>query len=164
MPSPRPKPTKLKILEGNRGKRALNRHEPEPALGIPNPPDWFDADSRSIWDRIVPELDRLGLLTVVDGAALEGACSAYATAVQCRRILQRDGLVCQVGNQGYRQQRPEVSIEQKAWAQFRAFCIEFGLTPASRTRLSVSGKQEADPLKLAMGKSSTSETQCSSVQ
>lgn len=152
MPGRRPKPTRLKILEGNRakvGRAKLERaEEPRPTLGIPQPPTWLDTEARAMWDRLTPGLDRLGLLTVIDGAALEGACSAYSVAVECRKVLQRDGLVMEVGDQGYRQQRPEVAIELKSWAQFRAFCVEFGLTPAARSRLAVSGerKRESDPI------------------
>ncbi len=140
MPGPPRKPRKIIAIEGNRGHRKktyLQAPEPEPTRGIPTPPEWFDPIALEIWNRLTPELDRLGLITVVDGPALEGACVAYSRAVACGKVLERDGLVAEVGDQGYRQQRPEVSIEQKSWAQYRAFCTEFGLTAAARSRLSV---------------------------
>lgn len=142
MTGPRKRPTKLKILLGNPGHQKINQNEPEPRLGAPGPPIWLDADARDCWWKIVPELDRLGLLTLIDGGALEGACVAYSRAVAAGRILDAEGLTMEIGPTHYKQQRPEVSIEQKSWSQFRMFCQEFGLTPAARTRLSVSPKQD----------------------
>ena len=37
----KPKPTALKKLEGNPGKRKLNTKEPIPAKGMPNCPEWL---------------------------------------------------------------------------------------------------------------------------
>ena len=46
MASPKPKPTKLKILEGNPGKRPLNLNEPKPKQVVPKCPDWLMDDAR----------------------------------------------------------------------------------------------------------------------
>lgn len=37
----KPKPTEVKKLEGNPGKRKLNTKEPIPAKGMPNCPEWL---------------------------------------------------------------------------------------------------------------------------
>ena len=37
----KPKPTAVKKLEGNPGKRKLNKKEPVPAKGMPECPDWL---------------------------------------------------------------------------------------------------------------------------
>ena len=37
----KPKPTAVKKLEGNPGKRKLNMKEPVPAKGMPTCPDWL---------------------------------------------------------------------------------------------------------------------------
>ena len=62
---PKPAPTALKKLAGNPGKRALNTREPQPESGAPPCPDWMPAEGRAQWGRVVPELDRLKLLTKV---------------------------------------------------------------------------------------------------
>jgi P27 family predicted phage terminase small subunit len=95
------------------------------------------------WRRIVPELERLGLLTLVDRAALAGYCQAWGRAVAAEKVLAEKGMVKETPN-GYLQQRPEVSIAFKAWQAVRAFASEFGLTPSARSRLSVA-KPEEDP-------------------
>ena len=48
----KPKPTALKKLEGNPGKRKLNMKEPVPAKGVPDCPKWLlpeaKADGRDV--------------------------------------------------------------------------------------------------------------------
>ena len=58
----RPKPTKLKIVEGNLGKRPLPKDEPEfePAVA-PEPPDHLGAVAAKHWRTLAGELHLLGL-------------------------------------------------------------------------------------------------------
>lgn len=44
-----------------------------------------------------------------------------------------------VGDNGYEQQRPEVSIANKAQTELRAWAKELGLTPAARQRMKEAG-------------------------
>lgn len=127
-------PTALKILEGNKGKRPI-KPEPMPQKGVPQMPAHFTGDAARMWANVAPELDRLGLLTVVDGAALEAICTAYARAVKADRVIEEKGLTFAINGMEY--QRPEIAISSNAWKQVRSFCTEFGLTPASRGKLAV---------------------------
>ena len=45
MPGPPPKPTKLKLLAGNPGKRPLNENEPEPEAVAPSVPAHLDDEA-----------------------------------------------------------------------------------------------------------------------
>lgn len=87
-----------------------------------------------MWNDLVPELERLGLLTVVDGAALAGLCQVWKDYVECTRFIKKHGRTFTTES-GYVVPRPEVAIAQKALQAVKAFCAEFGLTPSSRTRL-----------------------------
>ena len=49
----KPKPTVLKLLDGNPGKRTINDREPTAAGGIPELPDWLDDEAKAEWYRIV---------------------------------------------------------------------------------------------------------------
>jgi P27 family predicted phage terminase small subunit len=131
----KPKPTQLRIIEGNPGHRPLQKNEPKPTPVAPTRPDWLDPEAKREWGRIVPELERLGLLTLVDRGALAAYCQAWGRAVQAEKVLA-GGLTFTTPN-GYVQQRPEVAIAQKSWQLVRAFAAEFGLTPSARSRLSV---------------------------
>lgn len=46
----KPKPTALKKLEGNPGKRKLNTKEPIPAKGMLNCPEWLLPEAKKEWE------------------------------------------------------------------------------------------------------------------
>lgn len=48
----KPKPTALKELEGNPGKRKLNKKEPMPGKGMPDCPKWLLPDAQEEWKRL----------------------------------------------------------------------------------------------------------------
>ncbi len=147
---PMPAPTKLKIVRGNPGKRALNQREPEPTIGTPGKPEWLKPLAVAEWDRVVPELERLGLLTVVDGPSLAAYCQAFAEFADAQEFLNENGATYVLrdkdGEVKSVQQFPQVAIARNAAHSMRMFASEFGLTPASRSRLSTPApKEEADP-------------------
>ena len=43
---PPPKPTALRLLQGNPGKRRLNDAEPKPKQSLPRCPDWLPANAK----------------------------------------------------------------------------------------------------------------------
>lgn len=135
---PRPDPTVLRILKGNPGKRPPHKREPKPKLvtAAPKCPGWMPPAGRAEWKRVVPELLRLGLLSIVDLAALQGYCAAYARALEADKLVKSMGLTIATKT-GFFVQNPAVSISRLAWHAVRQFASEFGLTPSARTRLQV---------------------------
>lgn len=150
---PAPKPTALKTLAGNPGKRPLNTREPRPTAQPPRCPSWLALAAKREWRRVVPELERLGLLTLIDMAALAAYCQSYARWQQAEMALAAGGLSVELtridhdGNEVVYaiQSRPEVAVSQKERQLMKAFLAEFGLTPASRGRLSLPETPVADP-------------------
>ena len=67
----KPKPTAIKKLEGNPGKRKLNTKEPIPAKGMPECPQWLLAEAKKEWERLADLMNQMGVLTEVDMAASE---------------------------------------------------------------------------------------------
>ena len=157
---PNKKPTALKVLEGNPGKRPLPQNEPKPApvVKVPKPPSWMNSDGKRAWKRLAPELERLGLLTVADLETFAAACQAYGIWVECERFFKKkDPETKKVYGRTYEYTnkageanevaRPEVKIGQKALDQFKGLMSEFGLSPASRTRIEVKPPEEGqDPM------------------
>lgn len=143
-----PKPTALKVLAGNPGKRKLNTNEPKPKLTKgQRPPAHLSDDAKRHWLKLVPELERLGLLSVVDVGMLEMGCTAYSDWKEAVADMEENGKVQNIVREDgsvYRQQAPEVSIAKQAWEQYKGFCSEFGLSPGSRTRLRVAGEDRKD--------------------
>ncbi len=74
----KPKPTALKKLEGNPGKRKLNTKEPVPEKGMPDCPKWLLPEAREEWKRLCQKLSEMGVLTEIDMAAFAAYCQSYA--------------------------------------------------------------------------------------
>lgn len=134
----KPKPTRLKVLNGNPGQRPLNKAEPMPKRGRPVCPSWLDKAAKAKWRKLVPELDRLGLLTLVDGDALAAYCQAWAEFQWATQTLRKEGRVFATAT-GYLAPHPAVAQQRSAWAAIKAFAALFGLDPSSRSRLQVPG-------------------------
>lgn len=136
----KPKPTALKELEGNPGKRQLNEREPKPKMKAPTCPKWLDNDAKKEWRRLAKQMEQLGILTEVDMAAFAGYCQAYSRWKEAEEFISKHGAIVKTPS-GYWQQVPQVSIAQKYMKQMSRFCEQFGLTPASRSRIVSDVKQ-----------------------
>lgn len=135
-PGTRPKPTKVKLLEGNRGRRKIGEGEPEPAPGRPTCPPHLSASAKAEWKRIVPELEKMGLLTKVDRSALAAYCNAYGEWKDTCELLKGKSPIIKT-EAGNIIQNPLVGIAHKASELMYKFLVEFGMTPSSRTRINV---------------------------
>lgn len=142
----RPLPTKMKVQAISH--RRLNESEPQPTPGAPDPPEWLSPAARAEWDRVRPELERMGLVTRVDMAALAGYCTAYAHWQEAEAFIQAHGLTLAIrDDKGVLKAVlpvPEVGISLKMLDKIRQFAGEFGFTPSARSRIEVppSGNKE----------------------
>lgn len=137
----KPKPTALKILEGNPGKRPLNENEPVPPKGPIKCPSWLLPEAKKEWKRLAPALDAMGILTMTDEKAFAGYCQAYARWKEAEEFITQHGSIFKTPS-GYVQQVPQVSIAQQNLKIMQSFCAEFGLTPATRVRIIAAGHKE----------------------
>ena len=135
------KPTALKVLEGNPGKRPLNDREPVPPKATLKCPAWLLPEAKKEWKRLAPALEAMGVLTMADLTAFEGYCQAYARWKEAEEFITRHGSIFQTPS-GYVQQVPQVSIAQQNLKIMQSFCSEFGLTPATRARIIAGGASE----------------------
>lgn len=149
MPGRKPKPTALKLVQGNPGRRPLNKKEPKPPATMPPKPKHLSGFASEAWDRIAPELHRAGLLSKIDGAGLELLVCAYDDWRAANALVVAEGLTyeCETAGGGSMvRARPEVAMRSDAWRRVRAILAEFGLTPASRSRIDVNPADDAkDP-------------------
>jgi phage terminase small subunit len=79
---PAPKPTSIRVLEGNLSRRPLPTNEPRPMVGEPDIPSHLDREARREWRRLVPILLSMRVLTVADGGVLGNLCQAYSIRTQ----------------------------------------------------------------------------------
>ena len=120
------KPTALKLLDGNPGKRAINRNEPTFTPASLDPPDVLHGEALRVWTVFAAEMDRLGMLDLHNREALCLACLCYETAITAfveGRISEAERM-----NTAYRQ-----------------WCAKFGWTPADKSGISVPGKPDENP-------------------
>lgn len=130
----KPKPTALKILEGNPGHRPINTKDPLPKGRLPRCPDWLEDDAKKEWKRLGKILANMGMLTNMDMTAFAGYCQAYARWKGAEEFISQHGDMVRTPN-GYLQQVPQVSIAQTNLKIMLKFCEQFGLTPSARSRL-----------------------------
>lgn len=124
MPSPKPKPTNLKIIAGNPGKRALNDQEPVYSEGDLAAPEWLSDEATAIWERLAVNLEANGLLTQVNRDLL---------AVYCDLIAD------------YRAKRAEGKMPPMAQvSRMTSLAGEFGFTPSAASRIIAPKRGQAD--------------------
>lgn len=141
----KPLPTKLKILRGTDRPDRMNANEPAPDLpGSLKPPTWMKRKvAREAFAEMAAKLYRLGLYTELDQFALEQLCQTYA---KWREATSRSNVDPLVSPKGGAYMNPSLSAELALGKRLQALMTDFGLSPSSRSRLSVGEKDTADPL------------------
>lgn len=134
------KPTALKIISGTDRADRSNPREPKPSRGIPNPPKHLSAVAKKYWKHITPILDSMGVLSVCDETAIELLCECYAEYRAATEALKSYGsptyeTQTKDGSTMYRN-RPEVATRSDCERRLKAMLTEYGLTAASRSRVS----------------------------
>lgn len=140
---PPPKPTALRVLDGNPSKRALNRNEPKPTVKTPTCPKELSPTAKKEWRRITRELEPLGMLTALDLAGLAAYCALYARWVEAEDKVREIGMLMKTPN-GYPILNPYLTVAQASLKQMRGYLQEFGLSPAARSRVTVEQPEKPD--------------------
>jgi P27 family predicted phage terminase small subunit len=131
-------------LEGNPGHRPIQEEPEYKPAQIPKCPTHLKGEARREWKRVSKELFEHGLLAPVDRAALACYCQSYADWVRATKELEKENVnLVLESEKGGMYQNPWVSILNKAKADMKAFMVEFGMTPASRGK--VSPRKSKDP-------------------
>lgn len=116
-------------------EKKTEKNKPKPC------PKWLSDAAKKEWRRIAKIFAEEKEFTDKDLKALEAYCTNYAKWQKCEQIIDEKGYSMEVGDNGYEQQRPEVSIANKAQTEMRAWAKELGLTPAARQRMKAESAQ-----------------------
>jgi P27 family predicted phage terminase small subunit len=117
-----------------------------------DPPAWLDEYALEEWRRIVPMLDEVKVLTDPDLVALANYCSTVSVAIRATIEVNKNLMAKHVNGAAIRRVNPLVKVAQNARAECLRFAIEFGLTPAARSRIAgqpPKNKDEKDSAKEA---------------
>ncbi len=159
---PKGKPSNVITLEGNPGKRKINRREPVFTEGA-TCPKWLPPEAKREWRRIYRELMRNGLMTRADRALLAAFCLAWARIRdaqemidgraeisvkqengKCKMMPVEGGTVI-VTDKGNLIQHPAVGMMNQAIQMLSGLAAHFGFSPAARARI-VAGHQEGEQI------------------
>lgn len=146
-----PKPTALKLLSGNPGKRPLNDREPQYAPASPEIPGELSEEKNSVarqeWERVVPQLITAGVAKRIDRTALVAYCIEYQRWVEAEAFVRQHGVMVR-SRMGLVTMNPYVRVSRIALEMMMRFMSEFGMTPSARVRLKADiPVPESDPLK-----------------
>lgn len=129
------RPTALKLLAGEQNSK-INHDEPQPEEGIPQCPS-EDLRTRKVWDYTVKQLSRMRVLTMADRDVLFAYVQAVAMHQEASEVISREGTMIMVRGLGAAAPHPAIGVQQKASTIIKALGVEFGLTPAARSRIKV---------------------------
>jgi len=115
MPRPR-KPEVLKLISGTNQPCRVREEVAMPKVDrVPDPPAWLtNPDALEEWDRLAPQLFAVGLLTGPAVSPLAILCGTFGAIVAAMA---------------------EGQINSALINSYRAFCGDFGMTPASASKV-----------------------------
>lgn len=134
---PPPMPEAMRKLRGRRHRKKEPGKAVTLSVGMPPmPPDVRENKiARDTWKRVSADLIAMEVLSPQHGYALGALCIAYARAREADELVKKYGLL--ITKRGRITQNPAVRMSTQWWKEVRSWSQEFGLTPASGTRLRV---------------------------
>jgi len=162
---PKPLPGNVHVLRGNASKKPVASllDEFKPEVEIPNSPSWIWPEAKKEWKRVATELERYGLISKLDRAALVLYCQAWAKMVWGETMLARamkhaeearakaeeagqeytggDGIMIKTANGNFTYSHHWVVAKQAA-EQVKRYLDLFGLSPSARTKVTVSDNRQ----------------------
>lgn len=162
---PKPLPANVHMLRGNASKKPIGAilDEFRPEVEIPDFPSWIWPEAKKEWKRISTELERYGLISKLDRAALVLYCQAWAKMVWAERALTRamklaedaraeaeskgleytggDGLMVKTANGNFTYSHHWV-VGKHAASEVKRYLDLFGLSPSARSRVTVSDNRQ----------------------
>jgi P27 family predicted phage terminase small subunit len=125
----KPAPHKLQVIDGGFRTRA----------GVSKPPTCpahLNPTAKAEWKRLAWSLFDRGILGEGDRASLAGYCQSYGRWVEAEKKLAETPLLIKLPS-GYIQQSPWLAIANKQLEIMAKYMSELGLSPVSRSRVTV---------------------------
>lgn len=129
------KPTNIKLLEGNPGKRPINKKEPQPEKELLKCPSWLNNIAKYEWNNLSKQLYNLGLLTKVDKIMLAEFCQSYSRWREAESQLKKDKFL--IPTKGGFKMNPLIAISKIYTSQMNYCIAKLGLSPSDRAKLEI---------------------------
>lgn len=122
---PRPKTAQELKLRGTfRKDRHAAREAAAGPAGVPEKPKTLTGEAAAEWDRIVPELVRLGLVGSIDQSLIVGACRFWAHHCAYDKLQEKDPANIAAGRES-----------RANHTQYLQCVAQLGLSPLGRSRV-----------------------------
>jgi P27 family predicted phage terminase small subunit len=140
------KPEALKLVQGTQRKDRTNPDAPKATESIPRPPAYLSARAKQIFNKMVRRLKEIGVASATDTEAI---------AILAQRLEEVELLSKEVETVGHTykttsrvgeeviKSNPAVAMLNEAKRHAQSMLAEFGLTPASRSKVSAKGSGKA---------------------
>jgi P27 family predicted phage terminase small subunit len=152
----KPKPLERQVAEGDPrkiGKVKLGtmlKNQPFVDGNLPDCPERFSVVAKQAWFFWKSELENMKLAASCDEKSLEMACIEFDTYLRANKAVRRLGEVIeeQVFSRSGKvigsrlKKNPWVDVRNRAFVNVARFTTEFGLSPMSRTRLTVGNSDD----------------------
>lgn len=162
---PKPLPGNVHMLRGNPSKKPLGSlfDEFRPEVEIPSSPAWLWKEAKKEWKRVAVELEKYGLISKLDRAALVLYCQSWAQMVWAEEMLSRamrlaeekrqaaeaagetwnggDGIMVPTANGNLIYSHYWV-VGRRAREDVRRYLDLFGLSPSARSKVSPSDNRQ----------------------
>lgn len=116
-------------------------------VAAPEMPDDMDGEAAAEWQRIVPDIEAMGLIATLDRSVLIRYCRAWADWVDIDQKLRDTGLLVKGARNGV-VRNPLWMMRSDVEGTLEALEKQLGLTPAARLRAGVKHEEpEADDSK-----------------
>jgi P27 family predicted phage terminase small subunit len=162
---PAPLPANVHLIRGNASKKPIGAilDEFRPEVEIPHFPAWIWPEAKKEWKRLSFELERYGLISKLDRAALVLYCQAWAKMVWAEQQLARamakadadraaaeaagqeytggDGLMVKTAGGNFTYSHHWV-VGKHAASEVKRCLDLFGLSPSARSRVTTSDNRQ----------------------
>lgn len=138
-----PKPTAVKELAGNPGKRPLSQNEPRPRVVAPPCPAWLTGIARAEYKRHAKMLAGYRMITEADRLALAAFAHEFGKWREAEERVAKDGPVL-YSDKGGAYLNPWQNIASNHFKNMCKLMTEFGLTPSSRSRIEAAPEEEKE--------------------
>jgi P27 family predicted phage terminase small subunit len=150
-------PLEKKVAKGARGAATAAKSAPARVESNPQPPEWLKDHALTCWNRVSNILFMRGQLSADSEIALLGLSMCYAEWVELAHDLHLNGRFQKVmtkaaamtgnedGESAYMERaRPSLAAFQDCDRRLKNWLVEFGLTDASRSKVTVGAPEAAD--------------------
>ena len=138
---PAPKPTEQKLLEGTYRADRAPHNEPKPKIIADRCPEWLTDEGKKEYRRHAKMLKRLRVMTEADHLALVALANEYGEWRAACDMVNLEGAVLR-GKNGGAYLNPWHGKASNHFKNMVKLMQEFGLTPASRSRIEAQPEDE----------------------